>query len=105
MEEQIQDNLKQVGTWKRIGFILIFAVIAGVVRTLIWVVVILQIAAALFTGNTNQHILGFGQKLAAYLYHILLFMTFNTDELPFPFSDWSLTEEVISKKDIAHAHS
>jgi len=100
MEEKLQDNLKQVSTWKRIGFILVFAVIAGVVRTLIWVVVILQIAAALFTGNTNQHILGFGQKLAAYLYHILLFMTFNTDALPFPFSDWNLTEEIVNQKDL-----
>lgn len=99
MEEELQDNLKQLSTWKRIGFILIFAVIAGVVRTLIWVVVLLQIAATLITGNTNQHILGFGQKLATYLYHIMLFMTFNTDQVPFPFSDWALTEEAISKKD------
>ena len=101
MEEELQDNLKQVSTWKRIGFILIFAVIAGVVRTLIWVVVILQIASALLTGNTNKHILGFGQKLAAYLYHIMLFMTFNTDQVPFPFSDWNLTEEAIGNKDLA----
>ena len=100
MEEELQDNLKQVSTWKRIGFILIFAVISGVVRTLIWVVVILQIASALFTGNTNQHILGFGQKLAAYLYHIMLFMTFNTDTIPFPFSDWELTEAAINNKDL-----
>lgn len=100
MEEEIQDNLKQVSTWKRIGFILIFAVIAGVVRTLIWVVVLLQIASALLTGNTNQHILGFGQKLAAYLYHIMLFMTFNTDTVPFPFSDWGLTEETIHIRDL-----
>ncbi|SMG62119.1 [weak similarity to] lipase-like protein [methanotrophic bacterial endosymbiont of Bathymodiolus sp.] len=101
MEEQIQDNLKQVSTWKRIGFILIFAVIAGVVRTLIWVVVLLQVAAALLTGDTNQHILGFGQKLAAYLYHIMLFMTFNTETIPFPFSDWDLTEDAIHNKDLA----
>ena len=101
MEEELQENLKQVGTWKRIGFILIFAVIAGVVRTLIWVVVLLQIAASLLTGNTNQHILGFGQQLAGYLYHIMLFMTFNTDEVPFPFSAWGLTEGVISNKDLA----
>ena len=100
MEEELQDNLKQVSTWKRIGFILIFAVIAGVVRTLIWVVVLLQIASALITGDTNKHILGFGQKLAAYLYHILLFMTFNIDTVPFPFSDWELTEEDINKKDL-----
>lgn len=101
MEEELNDNLKQVSTWKRIGFILIFAVVAGVVRTLIWVVVLLQIVTALITGNTNKHILGFGQKLAAYLYHVLLFMTFNTDEVPFPFSDWGLTEKVISNKDLS----
>lgn len=100
MEEQLQDNFKQVSTWKRIGFILIFAVIAGVVRTLIWVVVLLQITSALISGDTNQHILGFGQKLAAYLYHIMLFMTFNTDTVPFPFSDWNLTEEAIANKDL-----
>ena len=100
MEEQLQDNFKQVSTWKRIGFILIFAVIAGVVRTLIWVVVLLQIVSALISGDTNQHILGFGQKLAAYLYHIMLFMTFNTDTVPFPFSDWNLTEEAIANKDL-----
>lgn len=100
MEEQLKEKLIQVSTWKRIGFILVFAVIAGVVRTLIWVVVILQIISALLTGNTNEHILGFGQKLAAYLYHILLFMTFNTDQLPFPFSDWGLTEEVMKERDL-----
>lgn len=100
MKEELHDNLKQVSTWKRIGFILVFAVIAGVVRTLIWVIVLLQIASALITGDTNQHILGFGQKLAAYLYHIMLFMTFNTDTVPFPFSDWDLTEEAIKSRDL-----
>ncbi|NOQ65061.1 MAG: DUF4389 domain-containing protein [Methyloprofundus sp.] len=96
MDEELNNNLKQVSTWKRIGFILIFAVIAGVVRTLIWVVVILQIIYALVTGNKNTHILGFGQKLVAYLYHVMLFMTFNTDQIPFPFSDWKKTEELVT---------
>jgi len=100
MEEELNNNLKQVGTWKRIAFILIFAVIIGVVRTLLWVVVLLQIASALITGSANQNILSFGQKLAAYTYHILLFLTFNTDEVPFPFADWGLTEEISANKDI-----
>lgn len=100
MKEQLNANLKQVSTWRHIGFILVFAVIASVVRTLIWVVVLLQIVSVLLTGDTNQHILGFGQKLAAYLYHILLFMTFNTNKIPFPFADWSLTEEIVSHKDL-----
>ncbi|PKM11630.1 MAG: DUF4389 domain-containing protein [Gammaproteobacteria bacterium HGW-Gammaproteobacteria-3] len=92
MQEHINDNLKKIGTWKRIFFILVFAVIVGLIRILLWAVILLQIASSLLAGTANKNILDFGRKLAAYLYHILLFLTFNSDQLPFPFSDWSLTE-------------
>jgi hypothetical protein len=94
MEQEINDNLKKISTWKRIFFLLVFAVIVGLVRMLLWAIVFLQVASALITGSPNQHILGFGSKLSAYLYHILLFLTYNTDKLPFPFSDWNLTEDL-----------
>lgn len=92
MQEQINENLKKASTWKRIFFILVFSVIVGLVRILLWAVILLQIASTLLTGSVNKNILDFGRKLSAYLYHILLFLTFNSDQLPFPFSDWSLTE-------------
>ncbi len=94
MDEELNQNLKQINTWKRIAYILIFAIVMGVVRTLLWVIILLQIASALLTGSPNQHILNFGQKLSAYIYHILLFLTFNTDVIPFPFSDWNKTEDL-----------
>lgn len=94
MEKEINDNLKKISTWKRIFYILIFSVILGIVRTLLWFVVFLQIGSSLLTGDSNKNILDFGRKLSAYLYHILLFLTFNTDDLPFPFSSWSVTEDM-----------
>jgi hypothetical protein len=94
MQDDINENLKKISTWKRIFFILIFSVIIGLVRMLLWAVIFLQIASALFTGEANQNILSFGKKLSAYIYHILLFLTYNTDDLPFPFSEWNLTEEL-----------
>lgn len=94
MDEQLNENLKKPGTWKRIAFILVFAVIVGIVRVLLWAVVLLQVAATLLTGNANQNILNFGRKLSVYMYHILLFLTFNTDVMPFPFADWKVTEEL-----------
>jgi len=94
MDEQLNFNLTQISTWKRIAFMLIFAVIGGLVRVLLWTVIILQIVSALLTGKPNQNILNFGRNLAAYTCHILLFMTFNTETLPFPFSDWQRTYEV-----------
>ncbi|WP_031434052.1 DUF4389 domain-containing protein [Methylomarinum vadi] len=94
MQEQINENLKKTSTWKRIFFMLIYTVIVGLVRILLWAVILLQIASTLLTGKCNENILSFGSSLAAYLYHILMFLTFNTEKLPFPFSDWQLTQEM-----------
>lgn len=92
MQQQINDNLKKLSTWKRIFFMAIFSVIVGFVRILLWAMIFLQVASMLFSGRANENILNFGQNISAYLYHILLFLTFNTEALPFPFSDWKLTE-------------
>jgi hypothetical protein len=92
MQEEINQNLKKLSTWKRIAFMLVFSVIIGLVRILLWAVIILQVASALLTGSPNANILNFGRSLSAYVYHILTFMTFNSDSVPFPFSDWKLTE-------------
>ena len=94
MDEQINYNLTQISTWKRIFFMLIFAAIGGLVRMLLWAVIILQVASTLLTGKANINILNFGRSLSIYTYHILLFLTFNTETLPFPFSDWNMTADL-----------
>ncbi|MGR8942104.1 MAG: DUF4389 domain-containing protein [Gammaproteobacteria bacterium] len=94
MDEQINYNLTNIETWKRIFFMLIFAAIGGLVRMLLWAVILLQVASTLLTGKANKNILNFGRSLSVYTYHILLFMTFNTETLPFPFSDWNQTAEL-----------
>lgn len=94
MDEQIEANLKKISTWKRIFFMLIFGAIGGLVRMLIWAVILLQIASVLFTGSPNENILKFGRSLSLYTYHIITFLTFNSEILPYPFSEWEMTEEL-----------
>lgn len=89
MNPEINTNLQKTGTWQRIFFMLIFAVILGFVRILLWGIVLLQIASSLVTGKENINVLGFGKSLASFVYRILLFLTYNTDEMPFPFADWT----------------
>jgi Domain of unknown function (DUF4389) len=93
MDEQIEENLKKISTWKRIFFMLIFGAIGGLVRMLLWAVILLQIASVLFTGSPNENVLKFGRGLSLYTYHILAFLTFNTDVLPYPFAEWELLDE------------
>jgi len=94
MDEQINYNLTQLGTWKRIFFMLIFAAIGSLVRMLLWAIILLQIASTLLTGKANVNILNFGRSLSIYTCQILLFLTFNTETMPFPFSDWKTTAEL-----------
>jgi Domain of unknown function (DUF4389) len=95
MDEQIEENLKKISTWKRIFFMLIFAAIGGLVRMILWAVILLQIASVLLTGKPNENVLKFGRSLSLYTYHILAFMTFNSEILPYPFAEWELTEELV----------
>jgi hypothetical protein len=69
---------------------LLFAVVITIVRWLAWAVILLQLFFTLLSGEKNSHILSFGRGLAIYDYHLLLFLTFGTDILPFPFSPWSM---------------
>jgi hypothetical protein len=94
MDEQVSYNITNIDTWKRFFFMLIFAAIAGVVRLLIWAVTFFQVAFVLLTGSANQPILGFGRSLSVYTYHIMLYLTFCTETLPFPFTEWNLSADL-----------
>ena len=94
MDENINYNLTQLNTWKRIFFMLIFTAIGSLVRMTLWFVILLQVASTLLTGKANPNILNFGRSLSVYTYHILLFLTFNTETRPFPFSEWNITAEL-----------
>jgi hypothetical protein len=50
--------------------------------------------ATLFTGATNARLREFGQSLAVFIYQIVLFVTFNSDERPFPFGPWPASESL-----------
>lgn len=99
MQEQINENLKKIETWKRIIFMLIYALIDSLVRLILWLVIFLQTGSVLLTGSTNPNILDFGRNLSTYHYRILLFLTFSTEKLPFPFSEWNINadQEVLNK--------
>jgi Domain of unknown function (DUF4389) len=94
VEEQINTHLSQVQIWKRIFLMLLFAVVITMVRWLAWAVILLQLFFTLLSGEKNSHILSFGQGLAIYDYHLLLFLVFGTETLPFPFSPWSMSADL-----------
>lgn len=84
----IKANAKNVDVWTRGLFILIYAVIFYFLFGLIWLVVIFQFFIKLITGALNRPLLDFSDALNRYVSQILLYITFKSEQRPFPFSPW-----------------
>lgn len=90
-EPSVEDHLKSSETWLRLVFMIVMILIWGISRIVVLAVVAIQFFWVLFTGETNQQLRQFGQSLAIYTYQIVRYLTFNTNERPFPFDQsWPL---------------
>ena len=73
----------------RLFFMFVIALLYSVSRVVVSAVVVVQFFWVLLTGEANQKLQIFGQALSTYTYQIILYLTFNTEERPFPFdADW-----------------
>ena len=90
----VEKNLKSRATWTRLLFIALCFIqiwLASLVGT---VVIVLGFLMVLFTGEVNRDLRGIGQGIASYVYENVRYMTFNTDEKPFPFGNpWPSADE------------
>jgi len=86
--EEVKEHLKSRGTWLRLAFMVLFAFILYVAKFVLLAVAVLQIIAALFTGEPNARLTRFGESLSQFIYQIARFLTYNSDDMPFPFADW-----------------
>lgn len=74
--------------WVRGLYMLLMAVLWHVCEAVLFVVAVLQFILALVSDAPNERLTKFGHSLARYVGHIAAFLTFATEAIPFPFSDW-----------------
>ena len=80
----IEENIRSGSTWLRLLFMMVSCVLAGVAIFAGSVIVVLGFFHVLFTGDVKQEIRAAGQSIAAYIYDISRYLTFNTDVKPYP---------------------
>ena len=90
----IEENIKSRSTWLRLLFMVVFYVLATVTSAVLSVVVVLGFFWVLFTGEKNSQLQQAGQVIAAYLYEIVRYLTFNSEDKPFPFGNDLPTAEI-----------
>ena len=90
----IKENAKNIDVWTRGLFILIYGIIFYFLFFLIWLMVIFQFVMKLITTELNDQLLDFSSSLTKYVTQILLYITFKSEERPFPFSPWPASDEL-----------
>ena len=88
-DKPIEENLKSKATWTRLLFMVISYILISIASFVGTFVVVLGFLWLLITGEVNPQIRQVGQSIAAYVYEIVRYLTFNTDQRPFPLGgDW-----------------
>jgi hypothetical protein len=85
-------SLTNVDTWIRLAYMVLFALLVMAARLLVSIVVVVQFALVLIFGRDNENLRNLGQGLGKWVYQAIMFLTFNSNDKPFPFDEWPALE-------------
>lgn len=82
--------VERPATGRRVLYTLFFWIVARLVAVVLWFVVLFELCYALITKRPpSSRVVRFGHRLVRYEFDIGQFVTYNQEELPFPFNDFA----------------
>lgn len=99
MDDDLKQHLTAAETWTRGLFILLFVFLLVIARVVTGAVVVIQFLFTVFSGQSNENLRYFGASLATFIYQTLLFVTYNSDNKPFPFAPWPEPDQTATEHD------
>ncbi len=100
MEKQTKENLKSKPTWNRFLFIILYAICFNVAEIVLAAIAVIQFASSLITGYPLRPLQEFGTSLSVYLKQIADFLTFASDDKPFPMDQWPQERPIKNDDDV-----
>lgn len=101
MNSTLKSNLKSESFWIRSIFMVLFFIVYRIVDILVLLVAICQWLYMLLTGDANASLSRFAGGLASYVAQIIQYLSYQTEEKPYPFSDWPQAAAPEQSKDAA----
>lgn len=95
MDPEFKEKVTAKPTWTRALYILLFIVIYNIAEIVVYGVVVLQFLFTLFTGTCNTQLQILGKNLSTFIAQILMYLTYNSDDRPYPFALWPTSESML----------
>jgi Domain of unknown function (DUF4389) len=77
----------------RVLYMIIFGIVFWILCWTLAVTAVLQLLLRLLNGKPSIELARFGAGLALFASQVIEYLTFRSERLPFPFSDWPNTAE------------
>lgn len=102
MADDTRENLTKSSTWIRLIYIVLFSITFNVAELVIAVITVVQFFTVLLSGgDPNKRLQDFGRTLGAYLRELVAFLTYESDDKPFPVGPWPEAEDHSGKGKVA----
>ncbi|MDM5270574.1 DUF4389 domain-containing protein [Sulfurovum sp. zt1-1] len=85
--EEAKNNAKKA-SGERLLYTIFYVVIANIVWGIVCVVVIAQFLYSWIGNSLNDKLLSFSASLSEYAKELIAYISFNSDEKPWPMGDW-----------------
>lgn len=99
LNPEIKERMSSSDTWAHGFFVLVFYVVLRLFDIILLVIAVFQFVHALIVGRANDRLVAFSRSANAYLYQICNFLTYVTDEKPFPFGAWPQSQILVLGKE------
>ena len=90
---ELQEATKK-SDWYRLPYMILFAILFNISEFVIYVIMIIQFLLKLMTGEGNDRLFILGRNIARYVAQLVEYLTFVSEEKPYPFSSWPGDENI-----------
>jgi hypothetical protein len=88
MSEKLKKQLMVTDKWLRALFMILFIIISWIAKWIVSIIAIFQFIYTLLTGNPLKTVMPFSDSLGQYIFQIIQYLTYVSEEKPFPFTNW-----------------
>ncbi len=85
-EEDLKKNVKDKDTWLRFVYLVTLGIVFYLSVPVMFFAAVVQFFAKLFSGSAFTGVAEFGDNLATYQMQVTRYLTFASDDKPFPFA-------------------
>lgn len=92
-QEQVIENLSNRSNWVRLVYMLIYGLALHIAGIIMWLLCTVQFVITMIFGTDNENLRKMAASINNYIHEALAFVSYNSEEKPFPFAKDNHTDD------------